>query len=147
MIKVDQRKRGDSVSTVSLITFLNTDSAEQAVNTQEHMINGEKAKISYAKSLPRRSNGPPFSRTRLYVTGIGQMTENELSKLLGNCSLIYPKKTDLEAPYVFAQYENEKDKREAMDNLNGKKIDDKNILKLSPAYAQRSRPRRRTASE
>lgn len=68
--------------------------------------------------------------------------------MLGNCSLIFPKKADPNNQYVFAQYENEEEKQQAIDKLNGKKIDDENVLKLSPAYVQRPRmPRRGPPAE
>lgn len=95
--------------------------------------------------MPRRPIMPFYSKTRLHVSGMGSMQEEELTKMLGKCSLIYPKKTDSKNPYVFAQYESEEDKRVAMEKLNGKNIDNEHTLKLSPAYAQRPRvPRRRS---
>ena len=148
MIKIDERKKGESISTVGLIQFESGDIAEQAVALTDKKVNGQTVKIGYARSPIRRPTGPKFSRTRLHVSGIGKLSEDELSKMLGKCSLIYPKRSDPENAYLFAEYENEEEKQAAMDNLNGKKVDEENVLKLSPAYAQRPRgPRRRVSGE
>ncbi|ELQ76163.1 Polyadenylate-binding protein (RRM superfamily) [Trachipleistophora hominis] len=70
--------------------------------------------------------------------GIGSLHEQELIEMLGNCDLIWPKDAkNAKKPYVFAQFQTEDEKKEAIDKLNGKKVDEENTLKLSPAYSQR----------
>lgn len=145
MLRLDERRRGENIAIVGLIGFENGDAAEKAMNEEEKKVNGELVKLSYAKSLPRRNNVPQYSRTRVHVSGIGKLTQDELSEMLGKCTLFFPKKADPENMYAFAQFENEDDKQRAMDSLNGKKVDEENTLKLSPAYSQRRVPRRRAA--
>lgn len=94
-------------------------------------------KLTYARGN-RQRNGQYFSKTRLHISGIGNLHEEELCEMLGNCNLIWPKDSkNAKSPYVFAQFQTEDEKREAIEKLNGKKVDEENNLKLSPAYSQR----------
>merc|ERR1712050_51511 len=123
-------KRNDTISI--FVGFVSGDDAEKALQVKEVL--GEIVKPLYAKSpIVRRT--PYFSRTRLHATGIGNLQEEELSKMLGNCSLIFPKRSEGKSPYLFAQYQNEEEKKAAIDALDGKKVDGENVLRLSPAYA------------
>ncbi|KRH92996.1 Polyadenylate-binding protein (RRM superfamily) [Pseudoloma neurophilia] len=145
MVRVDERHKGEKSVTVGLITFLTNEMAEKAVSSQLKLKN-QLITVTWAKSLPKRNFGPVYSKTRVHISGIGKLTDDELSNLLGKCSLIYPKKSDPENAYVFAQFETEKEKQTAIDSLNGKKIDEHNTLKLSPAYQSKPR-RKRVANE
>lgn len=138
MVKIDERIRQGETVLLGFVGFVSGDSAQKAVEEKEMKVLDNIVKNTYARSYSRRNGGQYFSKTRLYVSGIGKLEEDELSKLLGKCNLIWPKDAkNAKNPYVFAQYENEEDKKDAMDKLNGKKIDEENTLRLSPAYAQK----------
>merc|ERR1712055_329300 len=146
MVKLEKRERNDVLFTLAYIGFETPEEADKVMEAKDFVVKGKVVKNSYAKMTPKPMNSYQ-NRTRLHVSGIGNLQEEELSRLLGKCNLIWPKDSkNAKSPYLFAQYETEEDKKTALDNLNGQKIDDENTLKLSPAYGQRYPGHRRRST-
>lgn len=136
MLKTDKRLRNGETVILGYVGFNNPDFAEKAMEDKDLTILDKPVKITYARGHRNRSQR--YSRTKLHVFGIGNMHESQLVEMLGNCELIWPKDPkNIKRPYVFAQFNNESDKKDAIEKLNGRKIDEENTLKLSPAYSQR----------
>lgn len=142
MVKTDQRFRNNETVLLGFVGFVEIEFAEKAINEKELTLFNQPLKLTFARGNTRRNQNQYFSKTRLHISGIGKLEEEDLCKMLGKCDLIWPKDAkNAKNPYVFAQFENEDEKKVVMDKLNGKKIDEENTLKLSPAYAQRFPPR------
>lgn len=110
--------------------FSNFDCADKVVNVGELKVSGEPRQVFYArpKYFGRR---PSISSKKLHVTGVPEeMPIEELKNLLGDCYISLPKD---KRNFMFATFKDEKSKNEALFNLNGKKMDENHVLKLSPA--------------
>lgn len=143
MVKIEKRLKNAEPVFIGFVGFVDHECAQTVMDMKEFTVLEKPVKLMYARSIKPRGNGQYFSRTRLHISGIGNLHKNELMEMLGKCDLIWPKDSkNAKRPYVFAQFHNEGEKKEAIEKLNGKKIDEENTLKLSPAYAQRfsSRP-------
>ncbi|ELA46350.1 hypothetical protein VCUG_02155 [Vavraia culicis subsp. floridensis] len=137
LLKTDKRLRNGETVFLGFVGFTSPDFAEKAMEEKEILVLKKPVKLTYARGSRQRGS-QYFSKTRLHISGIGSLHEQELVEMLGNCDLIWPKDAkNAKKPYVFAQFQTEDEKKEAIDKLNGKKVDEENTLKLSPAYSQR----------
>lgn len=120
--------------------FDNSDSADKVVGFGELKVNGEARPVFYARPT-QVGRKPLIASRKLHVTGVPPgMAIEELQALLGNCQISLPKNNK---DFMFATFVDERCKNEALFKLNGRKMDDTHVLKLSPAINTSFAPRDR----
>ncbi|KCZ76133.1 hypothetical protein H311_02752 [Anncaliia algerae PRA109] len=125
----------------AVVTYDSSESADNAIKNSPIMINDLEIKPTYAK--PEQKLRPFISPKRLYVTGFPPTCPiEEIQKMMGECQISVPPKSGKEKegstdrrPFIFVTYNTEKEKDEAVNKLNGKKMGEEYTLKLLPALS------------
>lgn len=138
-LKITPRVRDGKQQFVGFVTFENPEEGRKFMSESNSIvkIHGEEVTMSFAARSAKKKKNDAFSRagfhrTKVHVSGIPpNITEDELSGLLGKCKLYLPKDGK---GYCFAEYESETEKNDVITKLNGKVVDDKYELKFAPAF-------------
>lgn len=110
--------------------FDNSDSVDKVVGFGEIKVATEPRPVFYAKPT-RITRRPLIASRKLHVAGVPvDMEIEKLQALLGDCQISLPKSG---RDFMFATFADEQSKNRALYELNGKKLDDRHVLKLSPA--------------
>lgn len=114
----------------AIVEFDNSDSADKVVGFGELKVASEPRPVFYAKPI-QLTRRPLIASKKLHVSGVpADMAIEKLQALLGDCQISLPKNS---RDFMFATFADEHAKNRALFELNGKKLDDKHVLKLSPA--------------
>lgn len=129
--KVTVRNRNNKPTRLGFVTFEDEEEAKKVMKNEKMTIDGAEVSLAYAKSKNVEFGKSKEIKNKLHVSNIpAGVSEDELSKLLGNCKIIKPVTAK---GYCFAEYDNEEQKDKAVSEFNATKDEAKHPLTLAPA--------------